>query len=146
MKSRTLGFLGLSALAVVALSAWGPHACGKPDAARKARFVTAMVDDTLDDLDATDEQRAAVHGLKDRLLAEGFALRDDNKAARTQFLTQWQSAQPNTTELHTLVDSRMTAVTAFAHKLADAALELHTILTPAQRAELGERMAKHDRH
>jgi protein CpxP len=46
--------------------------------------------------------------------------------------------------VHALVDARMDAFRAFAHKVADAALEAHRILTPEQRqqvtTEVRERM------
>jgi Spy/CpxP family protein refolding chaperone len=51
-------------------------------------------------------------------------------------ITQLSSDSPDAQKLHALVDARIDAMRAFAHKITDAALEVHGTLTPQQRKEL----------
>ncbi len=121
-----------------------PTGCGRhpghADAARVDRFVTAHLDDALDDLDATAPQRARVHELKDKLLKDGAALHQGQRDARRQLVAQWDSAAPDAARVHALVDARIDALRAFAHQAADAGLELHHLLTPEQRAKVSKRI------
>ena len=69
MRKRIVIGLALG-VGVLALSgfAWGWHH-HRHDPARMAQFVTERVDDALDDVDATAEQREKIHAVKDRMLA-----------------------------------------------------------------------------
>ena len=42
--------------------------------------------------------------------------------------------------MHALVDGRADAMKAFADEVADAVLQVHGILAPAQRAQIGEKL------
>jgi Spy/CpxP family protein refolding chaperone len=113
------------------------------DPDRVKKFVTWFVDDALDDLDASDEQRQAIHASKGRLLTEGFALRQEGKRARAAMLAEWEKPEPDVDRVHALIDERMAALQAFAHKAAGEALAAHAVLTPEQRSEISERMREH---
>ncbi len=130
------------ALAASALLLAIPAGCGRhhPDPARVDRFVTAHLDDALDDLDATAPQRTRVHELKDKLLKDGAALHQGQRDARKELVAQWDSAAPDAARVHALVDARIDAIRAFAHQAADAGLELHGLLTPEQRAKVSKKI------
>ncbi len=142
MKSKLWMILaGLAAL--VALAGFGR--CGGPhphDPAQMAAFVTDRVDDVLDDLNATDAQRQQIHAIKDRLLAQAAELHKDGEPLRGEVKAQWESATPDRARLHALVDQRADAMRAFAHQAVDAAIEVHDILTPEQRAKLEKKMER----
>jgi Spy/CpxP family protein refolding chaperone len=123
----------------------GHHGWGGPrDPERVKQMISWKVDDRLDELKATDAQKQAIHGLKDSLFEDGKRLFEEQKGARAEMLNQWESPNPDAKAVHALVDARMDAFRAFAHKVADAALEAHRILTPEQRkqvtTEVRERM------
>ncbi len=135
--------------AVLALAAFRPffgaHSLGKPSPERVQRMATERVNDYLDDLDATPEQRKAVHVMKDDALKEGRVLHEDNTKAREELMAQWDSPKMDSGRVHALVDARVDAMRAFAHKLADNAVELHTLLTPEQRGKVSEHIKERSR-
>jgi len=143
-KTLAGGAAGLAAIAVLAAfrGGCGGHSHGR-DPAEVAAFVTDRVDDGLDDLDATPEQRQRIHAVKDRLLAEGMKLRGTRGETHREILAQWDSAQPDAARLHALVDARIEEVRAIAHQGVDAAVEVHGVLTPEQRARVSRKLHRH---
>ena len=131
---------GSAVLAVVLLSGFAGGSfgfgCNGRDPERVNQVVTWKLNDHLDQLKATEQQRQALHGLKDSLFEDGKRLFEENKGARAQMLEQWESANPDSRAVHSLVDARVDAFRAFAHKVADAALQAHRILTPEQRHQV----------
>ena len=110
---------------------------------RMTRMVNAHVDDLLDDLKATDAQRKQTHVLVDGLLKDGEALRDGHEQAREDILAQWNQPKPDAAKVHALVDTRFDSFKAFAHKVVDAGLQFHDLLTPDQRTEVSQRVEAH---
>jgi Spy/CpxP family protein refolding chaperone len=135
---------GSAVLAVVLLSGFrGGHFGGPRDPERVKQMITWRMDDRLEELKATEQQKQALHGLKDSLFEDGKRLFEENKGARAQMLEQWDSANPDSRAVHALVDARLDAFRAFAHKVADAALEAHRILSPEQRQQLTANVREH---
>ncbi len=136
---------GLLALAVAAVGFVG---CGRGGGSpeRFEKMVSWKVDDALDDVDATDSQRAQIQGLSKKLVADAKPLMEQHRAARDELIQQWSSDRPDAARVHALIDERAEAMRAYAHKVADAMIETHQTLTPAQRAELGERLSKRKHH
>lgn len=113
------------------------------DAAQVDKMITAHLDDALDDLKATDAQRTQVLALKDKLVKDAAALHQGQADAKKALVAQWDSATPDRTAVHALVDARIDAIRAFAHEAADAGLDLHGILTPEQRAQISKKVHRH---
>jgi Spy/CpxP family protein refolding chaperone len=135
---------GSVVLAFVLLTGFrGGHFGGPRDPERVKQMLTWKMDDRLEDLKATDAQKQALHGLKDSLFEDGKRLFEEQKDARAQMLEQWESPNPDTRAVHSLVDARVDAFRAFAHKVADAALEAHRILTPEQRQQVTTEVREH---
>jgi Spy/CpxP family protein refolding chaperone len=149
MKKTTLAAIGgaLVATAALALTAFGGGRFhhGPHDPAEVAAFVTNRVDDALDDLDATPEQRARVGAVKDRMLAAALAHREAREETRQAFLAEWKAEAPDAARLHALVDQRAAEMTALAHQAVDAAVEVHGTLTPEQRAKVTRRVERFGR-
>ena len=105
------GAVAALALGVVALTGFrggcGCHGHGAADPAQVAAFVTDRVDDALDDLDATPEQRTRIHAVKDRLLAAGQTARAGHAEAHAALLAEWKAEPPDAAKLHALVDARI---------------------------------------
>lgn len=136
MKKK-IAIAASAVLAVVLLSGFRGGGWGwNRDPERIKQVITWRLNDKLDDLQATDAQKQAVNGVKDRLFEEGKLMAQEHEAVRQEILTQLESDYPDAQKLHGLVDNRIDAVRAFAHKVVDAALEVHKVLTPEQRKEL----------
>ena len=106
-------------------------------------FLTKRIDSMLDEVKATDAQRQQILAIRDKLLADGKALRAQHAGVRQQLLAQWQADQPDAKQVHALVDGRADAAKSFADEVADAVLKVHDILTPEQRAQVAARIQEH---
>jgi Spy/CpxP family protein refolding chaperone len=134
MKKK-LAIAASAVLAVVLLSGFRGGGWSR-DPERIKQMITWKLDDKLEDLNATEAQKQAIHGVKDRLFDEGKALATEHQATRVEVLSQLESDYPDAQKLHGIVDTRIDAVRAFAHKVVDAALEVHKVLSPEQRKTL----------
>jgi periplasmic protein CpxP/Spy len=147
---KILGVAGgalLLVVGVVVLTGWrggcGGHGHGHGrDPARMAAFVTDRVDGLLDDVDASPDQRARVHAVKERMLAAGQTAREGRKEAHDALVAEWKSATPDAARLHALVDERVEEMRALAHQAVDAGVEVHGVLTPEQREKLTRKMER----
>jgi len=127
------------------LAAWrGYHHMHDP--AEVAAFVTNRVDDALDDLDATPDQRTRIHDVKDRMLASAQKIHQDGDATRQAFLDAWKSPTPDRARLHALVDERADAFRALAHEAVDAGIDVHDTLTVDQRDKVTRKIERHLEH
>ena len=54
-----------------------------------------------------------------------------------------ESGEGQGAQVHALVDGRADAVKAYADEVADAVLQVHGILTPAQRAQVSAKLQQH---
>lgn len=136
--SAVLAFVLLSGFRPGGHFGWGPR-----DPERVKQMISWRVDDRLEELKATDAQKQEINTLKDSLFEDGKQLFEEQKGARAELLTQWESPNPDAQAVHALVDARVDAFRAFAHKLADAALQAHRILTPAQRQQVSSEVREH---
>lgn len=134
MKKK-IAIAASAVLAVVLLSGFRGGGWNK-DPERVKQMITWKVNDKLEDLEATQAQKQAILSVKDRLFEEGKRLAQEHQATRLEVLTQLESDSPDAQRLHRIVDERIDAVRGFAHKVVDAALEVHRTLTPEQRKEL----------
>jgi periplasmic protein CpxP/Spy len=132
-----------SALLAIALLSGFRGGGWSKDPERIKQIITWKLDDKLDDLDATDAQKQSIHALKDRLLTEGQSMMGEHQATRLEVLTQLEADTPDAQKLHALVDARIDAMRAFAHRVTDTVLEAHRILTPKQRQELATEFREH---
>lgn len=140
--SSALLLLGVGAVAAAAASgcAWGHHRHRDPS--QVAAMASKHVEDVLDDLNATPDQRTRILAIKDRLLAAVQAAHADRKATHETVLAAWKSDAPDTAGLHALVDQRIDELRTLAHQAVDAGVEVHGVLTPDQRAQLTKKIER----
>ena len=136
VSAMALVVIGLGALT---LTAFRHHR----DTAWMEQQLTKRVQKMLDDVKATDAQRQQILAIKDKLVADGKALHASRADSRQKLLALWNSDQPDAAQVHALVDGRADAVKAFADEVADAVLQVHGILTPAQRAQVSAKLQQH---
>ena len=142
-KAKVL-LVGSAVLGVVFLSGFrGGHGWGAKNPERVKQMITWRLDDRLEDIDATDAQKRSIQGLKDSLFEEGQRVMKEQKDSGQELLTQWDAAQPDARAVHALVDARVDAWRGFAHKVADAFLEAHRVLSPAQRQQVATGVREH---
>jgi len=114
------------------------HGHGK-DPAQLAAFVTDRVDDALDDVDATPDQRTRIHAIKDRMLEAAKEAHAGHDEVRATVLGEWKADSMNRQKLHDLVDQRAEVLRKLAHQAVDAAADAHDVLTPAQREKVAKK-------
>ncbi|MEW5739210.1 MAG: Spy/CpxP family protein refolding chaperone [Myxococcota bacterium] len=139
MKTLMLtGALGLT-LAV------GATGCGRgADRLERAeKMADWKVADAMDELDATPQQTERAQALAKGLVIDAKPLVKQGLEARDALISEWKASRPDSTKIHALVDAQLEAVRGFVHKVADAAIELHGLLTPEQRDEVTARLEKH---
>ncbi len=142
---KTLVVVVALAAAFVTLTAFrhagfGPH--GR-DPARVAAFVKNRVADTLDDVDATPQQRDQINAIVDQVLQKAQAAHQAQPDVHQAFLAAWKAETPDAAQLHQLVDQRIDAMRALAHQAVDAGVQVHGILTPAQRQKITTKLERH---
>lgn len=145
MKNQ-LALLTAATVAFVALT--GFHGgCGSRSPEDRAKRIDRMsesvVDDVLDDVDASDDQRQRAQQIRARIVNEAKAIVLQHPETRAELWAQWESKQPDAARVHALVDDRVDALRGLLHKIADGVLELHALLTPEQRAELTSEWKRH---
>ncbi len=143
LVSGALLLLGVGLVTLTAFSGggWCGHR-GHRDPAQLAAMVTNHVEDTLDDLHATPDQRTRILSVKDRMLAAAQQVHGDREATHDALLEAWKSDAPDTAKLHALVDQRVEEMRKLAHEAVDAGVEVHGILTPDQRAQLTKKIER----
>lgn len=145
MTKRTIRFASFAAVLVTGVALLGATGCGhhRHDPARMEKLVSSRVDDALDDLKATPEQRQKIVAVKDRLLASGRTLRADHRAVAREALGLWEAAGFDRTRALALVDARIDAMRALAHEAVDGIAQVHETLTPEQRAQVTKKLQRH---
>lgn len=139
MRNSVIAAVAVGMLSVTMLVGWRSYG-GPMDAQKVSRLVGARVDNVLDDVDATDAQRAQVKSIQERLIKDGLELRKGNVETRKELFAQWESTNPDKQKIYGVVDARAEEFKAFAHKVVDAAVEFHGILNATQRGILTEKV------
>ncbi|MEL6544404.1 MAG: periplasmic heavy metal sensor [Myxococcota bacterium] len=134
----------LAALPLVAVGSGVAYArWGHGDRMERAqKFIKWRVNDMLEEIDATDEQSSKVNTVVDGLMRDALPMIEEHHRAKGEFHEMLFSDALDPETLHKAVDARIAEFTEFAHKAADAAVELHGTLTPEQRDELREMLPR----
>ncbi len=137
-----LVLLGVGLVTLSAFSGGGWCHGGHRDPAQMVAAVNGRVDDTLDDLNATPDQRTQIHAVVDRMIAEVQQAHAGQEGTHGELLAQWNSDTPDAAKLHALVGERDAAMRKVADDAVDAAIQVHGILTPDQRAKLAKKIER----
>ena len=140
MKKGIL-FGGVLVAALALLAGFAANHTLRPK--RAYGFLSYRVNSILDEIKASDSQRAQVNAIKDELFKDGLALKQANQALRKELIAQWDSEVVDSAKIHALVNERVEAFRAFASKAADDAVKVHDLLTVEQRAQLKQEFDEH---
>lgn len=135
MNSRMkVGVAGLIVLSLGTLAACKGHHGHDP------KKMKQHVESSLKKIGATEEQRAKIAVVTDRIFSEGSELHKNNQGLGKKIVACLLLDKPNKEWLHQTVDEKAKEFTAFAHRTVDNLLEASATLTPEQRAELNRRL------
>lgn len=135
--------IGLAATAGVVASCGGHSMHHGKDPEKVRKFVMWKIDDHLDDLDATKQQKKQILQIADRVIQDGMTLRKDKDAHHATILGELESGSPNSTRLHGMLDEHIDQFRGFGHRTLDALLEAWNLLDENQQGELIDEFKDH---
>ena len=109
-------------------------------------FVDHRVDKMLDRIDASDEQRAKVKPILMAASGDMRALYLEMRESRRSLVTALTGADVDRQSIESLRAARMASMDQASERVLRALADVAEILTPAQRAEIAEKLARHDHY
>ena len=116
------------------------------DEEKMERFVEWKVEDMLDEIDATDDQREKVHAIAAATLADMEEFRDFGREGRQALIEALTQETVDREALETLRQNKLAAADRASQRLLTALADTAEVLTPAQRQELAAELESHWRH
>ena len=108
------------------------------DGERFERFVEWKVEDMLDEVDATDDQRTQVRAIATAAIADMGEFREFKREGREALVEALTQETVDREALETLRQSKLETADRASQRLLTALADAADVLTPAQRAELAE--------
>ncbi len=140
MKAKSIWMTGAAVVAFVLLSGFRGGGCGRqqgpmsPDEVRERS--QAGLSWFCGEITCTADQKAKLEVVANKLVDDGLAMRDQHQGERGQMLALFAADRIDSRAVHAKVDERSAEMTAFAHRVTDALIQAHDILTPEQRAKI----------
>ena len=110
------------------------------------RFVEWKVEDMLDEVEATDDQREKVSAITTAALADMGEFRDFRREGRQALVEALTQETVDREALEALRQSKLETADRASRRLLTALADVAEVLTPAQRAELAEEWASRGWH
>ena len=110
------------------------------------RFVEWKIDDMLDEVDASDDQRERVRAIATAAIADMGEFHDFKRAGREAFVDALTQETVDREALEALRQSKLEAADRASGRLLTALADAAEVLTPAQRAALAEELESRDWH
>jgi periplasmic protein CpxP/Spy len=140
--------VGIGAVAAIVLLAafGGRFYAAHRDPQQAYQMISKRVTTMLDDIKASDAQRAQVNALKDSMFQQGQELRKSHEQLHQALIAQWDGQNVDAAAAHAQVDQQIDELRTFAHKALDSGIQLHDLLTPEQRDQLKAEIQSHHHH
>lgn len=116
------------------------HAAGSADEVRERMGMVA--ERALSRVDATAEQRTAIDAILDEAAPRAFETKSEIKDLRHALRAEFVKADLDEAKIEKLRKQGVALADEKSRDLTDTMLQVAEVLTPAQRAILGEEMAK----
>ena len=116
------------------------------DGDRFERFVEWKIDDMLDEVDATDDQRTQVRAIATAAIADMGDFREFKREGRQALVEALTQETVDREALETLRQNKLETADRASQRLLTALADAAEVLTPAQRAELVEEWESRDWH
>ena len=133
------------AIAGTALSTGG-YSKWRGDGDRFDRFVEWKVEDMLDEVDATDDQRNQIHTIVKAAVADLQEARDLKREIGQGLIVAFSKETVDRNELELLRQRKMESFDRMSQRALTALADAAEVLTPAQRQELATEWESHMRH
>ena len=139
----------LAVSATVAVSAWAQHAPGGPGHhgmggagmfMGSPEHMGRMVDHMLDGLKASDAQRSQIKQIAQAAAADLKSERDAGRALREKSLQIFTAPTVDAAAAESVRQQMLAQHDAASRRMLQAMLDISRVLTPEQRAKMGERM------
>ena len=122
----------IGAAALVGARAYAQGRAGM-HAGMMKRMISAALDEALDRAAVSAEQRSAIYASRDRAFAAFDANRPDRRAQRDQVLALFEADRLDVSQLQAVHDQMEQRHHAIRDAVAQAIVEIHDTLAPAQR-------------
>ena len=109
---------------------------GPPDMRVVDMIVSYKLDEVLDEIHATDDQRGEFHDVKTWILLSIEEGMEEKRLDRAVFMQELMSDIPDARHLHAILEERLERKNEMAKDILDAVLDLHALLTREQREKL----------
>jgi Spy/CpxP family protein refolding chaperone len=137
----------ISALVIGAVVSVSVVACGghghRMSPKMMKRMALGFVDDVMDEIDATDAQRATFEALAEDIVNEGLAMKKDHKAHKAFVLNELSKPTPDREALKAHMDEKFSRLEDFAHRTLDKVLDAYETLDADQKAIVLEKLETH---
>jgi Spy/CpxP family protein refolding chaperone len=142
--------IGVVATVVAGLVALGgavafSHPAGGRQAFMK-RMASAWIDGALDSAQVSADQRVAVHAARDRAFAALEQHHQDHRARMDQVLAMFESDRLDPAQVEAFRAAREAERRQIGDAITQALLDVHGVLTPAQRRAVAEYVRTHAPH
>jgi Spy/CpxP family protein refolding chaperone len=146
LSRRTiLGSLAVVAVGLVTSVAAFAHGGGPGRPAVMKRFVSAMIDDALAPANLTAEQRTQIYAARDRAFAAVEAHRQTGGTHLEEALALFEADTVDPGRVATFRAQREAEHRQVADAMSQALVEVHDVLTPAQRKAVADYVRAHRR-
>ena len=130
--------------ATVALSAWAQPMMGGHDGARgmmgSPEHMGRMLDHMLDGLNATDAQRSQIKQIAQAAATDMKAQHEAGRALREKGMQIFAAPNVDAAAAESVRQQMLAQHDQMSRRMLQAMLDASRVLTPEQRAKLGERM------
>jgi Spy/CpxP family protein refolding chaperone len=149
MRALFIGLLlALAAVVMTAAACHPGHHRGPQTQEEATAHMLQRLDESMDAIQATDPQRAALRPLVEQASTRLWALRGLREQGHQALLGQIKAGKYDAAALHKLLDEAAPQLQATAHALSGDVLKAHAVLTPAQREQLADHLdaRREERH
>lgn len=122
---------------------WGRGSWSAED---KKKFASAKIDEVLEDLEVTSDQRTQIYATRDKLFVAIEEAKPDKSEKFDQITALFEKNDLDPREVEALKQEHRDKITKLEDAVSEAVVELHSTLTPEQRKQLVTKAKKlHDR-
>ena len=136
----------LAVSATVAVSAWAQHGPGHHGMGGPGMFMGSpehmgrMIDHMLDGLNASDAQRTQIKQIAQAAATDMKSEREAGRALREKSLQLFTAPTVDAAAAESVRQQMLAQHDAASRRMLQAMLDISRVLTPEQRAKMGERM------
>lgn len=118
---------------------------GHDDVAGRVERMAKHVDDVLDEIDATPEQRRSIHATLDPLFEQARGFEGTRDTLRGAYHAAWQASTFDAAKLNALLNKEADKLVLFSRAMTEAMAEVHAVLSPEQREKIAAHVGSHRR-